>query len=116
MARVVQVTQQAVDDLTRTDITGETARARELLRNATLESLETTWGRAAHLIATELTGEPGGAQFDWGFARHASIDSGDIAAAVSRWLDAPHRVVTVIFADPSGSVHGTLVRREDMVP
>ena len=75
ISRVAQVAQSAVDELARADIANETARARDVWRNATLESLETTWGRAARLITTDIAGEPG-PRLDWGFGRRAAIDAG----------------------------------------
>ena len=89
------------------------ARARKWWTDVRLVGLETSTARAGRLALVDDVSDP------WDLAAYGRIDSGDVAAAVGRWLVPAQRVAAVVY--PSGrplpvGVHGIIESREKRMP
>lgn len=115
-SRVVAAIQDAINDVAYSVTAAEAEQARGLARLVVTAHLETTWGRAAQLVAMSTVGSRAGPGFDWGLGRYATVGPKEVARAAGSWLTREHRIATLILANRAAPARGVLIESEKDVP
>jgi zinc protease len=108
--------QTTIDELAQNLTAAELDRAKRLLRDSAVGSLESTWGRAGRLVSLAKAKKDWLRASDWGLDTYDQLNERDVRRVISTWLGRTHRVSTAVFANRAAPRRGSLLARDSVSP